>query len=367
MNILSFFTSSGVPATGLSATVRIRDVSDGSLVITDAAMTETGDGFYKYDFSTYDSSLDYAIRCDGGITLPDAERYVYAGNEYVDMVWDEKLADHTETGTFGGELATKADIAAATSTTTSTLTSGGVILGLEDGGTYASTFIRDGVYWLIEENASTGITVEFVFNLPSVDHKPGVFRVFGRYEGVPANLHYQELWAYNYEATAWEQLTETFMPGGITSDLTHEHEYYERNVDRDTNNEVRFRTVHNLTTYNANHHMYIDLAEITSIEVITAADIADAVWSKTLSGGQTAEQLLYYNNEYLKRALGLMHENIFIDNASYDTDNNLIGARVRIYSDAVSVGTVNNVIGTYTITSVGTAPGKFSSWKQVKT
>ena len=365
MNILAFFTSSGVPATGLSPTVRVRDISDGSLVVTDAAMTETGDGFYKYDFSTYNSSLDYAIRCDGGITLPDAERYVYAGNEYVDAVWDEKLADHTEAGTFGHELATKADILASTSTTQTVMISGGVIEGLEDGGTYVSTYIRDGVYWIIEEDVSTGITVEFIFNLPSVDHRPGVFRVFGRYEGTPAPTHYQELWIYNYEATAWEQLTETFMPGGITSDETFSHEYYERHIDRTSNNEVRFRIIHNLTTYNASHHLYIDLAEITSIEVITAEDIADAVWSKTLSGG-TAEELLYNNNVNLKRALGLMHENIFIDNASYDTDNNLIGARVRIYSDAVSVGTVNNVIGTYTITSVGTAPGKFSSWKQVK-
>jgi len=68
----------------------------------------------------------------------------------------------------------------------------------------------------------------------------------------------------------------------------------------------------------------------------------------------------------LKRALGLMHENIYIDNASYDGDNNLVGARVRIYSDAASVGTANNVIGTYTIGSTGSGAGKFTDWAQVK-
>jgi len=71
-------------------------------------------------------------------------------------------------------------------------------------------------------------------------------------------------------------------------------------------------------------------------------------------------------NESIKRLLGLMHENIFIDNPVYDGDNNLINARVRIYSDAASVGTAVNVIGTYTITSVGSGAGTFTSWAQEK-
>lgn len=94
MNILAFFTSGGVPATGLSPTIRVRDVSTGTLVVTDAAMTEVGDGHYSYDYTGYDSTKDYAIRCDGGVTLPYGERYTYAGNEsYVDDVakgvWSE--------------------------------------------------------------------------------------------------------------------------------------------------------------------------------------------------------------------------------------------------------------------------------------
>lgn len=67
----------------------------------------------------------------------------------------------------------------------------------------------------------------------------------------------------------------------------------------------------------------------------------------------------------LKRALGLMHENIFIDLPNYDDDNNLIGARVRIYSDAISVGTTNNVLATYIISSDGDGCGKFTNWKQI--
>jgi hypothetical protein len=68
----------------------------------------------------------------------------------------------------------------------------------------------------------------------------------------------------------------------------------------------------------------------------------------------------------LKRALGLMHENIYIDEPLYDANNNLVSARVRIYADAVDVGSSNNVIGTYQISSVGTGAGTFTFWKQVQ-
>jgi len=43
----------------------------------------------------------------------------------------------------------------------------------------------------------------------------------------------------------------------------------------------------------------------------------------------------------------------------------MISARVRIYSDAASVGTSNNVIETYRITADGTECGQFTFWKQV--
>lgn len=78
-----------------------------------------------------------------------------------------------------------------------------------------------------------------------------------------------------------------------------------------------------------------------------------------LPNGQIAD------SDDLKRVLGLIHENIFIDLPTYDDDDNLIGARVRIYSDAVSVGTTNNVLATYIISSDGDGCGKFTNWKQI--
>jgi hypothetical protein len=112
--------------------------------------------------------------------------------------------------------------------------------------------------------------------------------------------------------------------------------------------------------------MYLDYVAATSVDVITAKDIAQAVWSENVSGYTDELKFGGHVNLSLKRLLGLVHENIYIDNPVYDLDNNLISARVRIYANASDVGTANNVIGTYTITAPGDGPGKFTSWKQVK-
>jgi hypothetical protein len=67
-----------------------------------------------------------------------------------------------------------------------------------------------------------------------------------------------------------------------------------------------------------------------------------------------------------KRLLGLLHENISIDEPVYDEHGNLSGARVRIYSEAGSVGTDSDVLASYTITAPSDAPGQFTTWNQVK-
>jgi len=70
-------------------------------------------------------------------------------------------------------------------------------------------------------------------------------------------------------------------------------------------------------------------------------------------------------SEDLKRVLGLVHENIFIDLPIFDDANNLIGARLRLYSNSSSAGTNNNVLATYAISSdTNDEPGKFTNWKQ---
>lgn len=86
MWVLAAFSEDGEPALGLSPTVRIRDVLNGSLIITDDPMVEKGDGFYGYDFTAYDVTKDYAIRCDS-VTLSGTDRYTYSSSgEYSDVL-----------------------------------------------------------------------------------------------------------------------------------------------------------------------------------------------------------------------------------------------------------------------------------------
>jgi len=86
--------------------------------------------------------------------------------------------------------------------------------------------------------------------------------------------------------------------------------------------------------------------------------------------GKTDDVQVYDNdisaiyNDVVK-TLGLVHHNIYIDDATYDEFGNMIGARVRIYSDSASVGSSSNVIETYRIEADSEACGQFTYWKQV--
>lgn len=75
--ITTAFSNNGAPATGLSPTIRIRRVDTQTLVVTDAAATEIGEGAYFYDFTTFDPTLNYTFRFDGGVSLGNADRYTY--------------------------------------------------------------------------------------------------------------------------------------------------------------------------------------------------------------------------------------------------------------------------------------------------
>ena len=50
MKIIAPFSDNGEPKTGLSPTISIIKV-DGTAVITDESMTESGLGFYYFDFT----------------------------------------------------------------------------------------------------------------------------------------------------------------------------------------------------------------------------------------------------------------------------------------------------------------------------
>jgi len=116
------------------------------------------------------------------------------------------------------------------------------------------------------------------------------------------------------------------------------------------------------------YFVYTDVTHITkSIDYLDSYDIfrriIPANYKADVSGIQTS-----LNNQDIKidKILGLVHHNIHIDNPVYDSDNNLTGARLRIYSNSVSVGSNANVISDYLITSVGNGAGKFTYWQQME-
>ena len=80
MILIAFFTDKGTPKTGLSPTIDVWK-DDETHVVNAQAMTEIAGGFYKYDFSGYDESLNYCIRADGGAGLAANDRYVFNTNE----------------------------------------------------------------------------------------------------------------------------------------------------------------------------------------------------------------------------------------------------------------------------------------------
>lgn len=225
--------------------------------------------------------------------LPPEDNGIYTtwvGGSFAGNIWDTPLEHFDEPGTFGGEVATKADLAASTSTSQETINSGTIIYGSETG-TYTNTFVRDNIYWQITEDLTNGLTVEMEFDVPGVDHRPGQFSIFGRYEGSPANSHFLNLYVYNYENDTWEISVENFMPGGVTTDENHSYQFYERHIDR-INSKVKFRLVHNPdAVYNDSHNLYMDYVEASFIEVITADKIADAVWDHL--SGEVVKKMIY--------------------------------------------------------------------------
>lgn len=79
MLLFTFFTETGTPKTGLSATITVWEDA-GTVAVNAQAMTEIAGGWYKYDFSGYDNAKDYVIRADGSASLGDADRYKYSAN-----------------------------------------------------------------------------------------------------------------------------------------------------------------------------------------------------------------------------------------------------------------------------------------------
>jgi hypothetical protein len=191
-------------------------------------------------------------------------------------VWATLTLSSDAPGTFGGELIQKKDLNLSLDETI--IAPGTIILieGTTSGGVPANVNLRDAVTWDIAEDTLTGIDIEFQFTVADPLQKLVSFNVFGRYTGSPA-LHYQELWAWNVEQAAWEQLHEVFIEDS-TDFREYDHALSEVHVNRSTGL-VRVRIVHNVTNYNAGHSLFLDSVNISVHIPVTVSRIANAVWN----------------------------------------------------------------------------------------
>lgn len=79
MNLTSYFTTANAPATGLNPTISVWEL-DGTNVVNAQSMIEIAGGFYYYNFSTYDHTVEYVIQGYAS-TLQPSEQYVIGSND----------------------------------------------------------------------------------------------------------------------------------------------------------------------------------------------------------------------------------------------------------------------------------------------
>jgi len=97
-------------------------------------------------------------------------------------------------------------------------------------------------------------------------------------------------------------------------------------------------------------------------DVSVVQDTIDDIETKTISlSGDIVNTSLD-----IKRVLGLVHDNVSLDQTTYDRFYNMKTARMRIYNNPDSIGTDNDVIGEYKIESNSDRRGTFINWKQTR-
>lgn len=321
------FTLNGVAATGLTPTITINKVSDGSAVVTAQAMTELANGWYKYSYAGYDAAEDYVFSCDGGATLSGAERYPGGA-----------------TDTHGSVTQVLADTALALPQAAP-----GAVGGLP-------TCALNG-YWGDIVLAQAVHTIAFgqgVVSRPNpifvslyMDVFPagaaGNTRInMSGYESCVGMLLFCSNWLDCYRIVS---ATGTYFDLDKPLHSANEGSGFVLLPDANAllvSGEVP--TVEQIR------------AEVDSNSTQLAAIVADTGELQTNQGnwltatGFATASALSAVATSLARAIGLMQENYYLDQAVY-SGSKLTSGRLRTYSVAASVGTDSDVLATYTITA----------------
>ena len=110
------YTLDGIQLTGLHPIVNIflldqSNPSSNTHIVTDAATSEIGSGWYRYDFIGYDISQNYVFSFDAGVGVPPFVRFQHGANDVNSAdVWEEPILNHLSVGTLGYSVTqTKAD------------------------------------------------------------------------------------------------------------------------------------------------------------------------------------------------------------------------------------------------------------------
>jgi hypothetical protein len=124
-------------------------------------------------------------------------------------------------------------------------------------------------------------------------------------------------------------------------------------------------------TYNSTTKSYLDTLDPSVDWTNQEVGSYLVVWSVSNTEDDfldtyTEELEISIEEDKIDRILGLVHQNMLIDNATYDTHGNLVAARLRIYYDSASVGSSNNVIASYEIEADAQTVGQFTTWKQIE-
>ncbi len=92
IEVTAFFTNNGVPLTspGDAPEVNVRRTDTGALVATAEAMTELGNGHFRYTFATADRLLRYVATADGD---PNVTGQVTTAERYAAGVIDPSMED----------------------------------------------------------------------------------------------------------------------------------------------------------------------------------------------------------------------------------------------------------------------------------
>lgn len=122
-----------------------------------------------------------------------------------------------------------------------------------------------------------------------------------------------------------------------------------------------------IATYNSTTQSYIDNLIPSASWINQDVGHYLVVWSVSDTeddfNSVYSEQLnINIDKNLIDRILGLVHQNIVIDQTIFDQFGNMRSARLRIFREASKT----NVIATYRITAKPNGPGRFTTWEQVE-